>query len=237
MTIKAVLFDLDDTLYGSFAECDRCGLEAAGRYAAQAAGIPAAQAEEAMRNGRLMLRDTSKDEPESHDRTLFAKLGLEALGVNPIAHAEAMHDAYWEASFNQMVRREGVLELLTRLKAAGIPVGVCTNMFAGIQMRKLCRLGLADVCGILITSEEAGRDKPHPDIYQLALRRLGVSAEETLMVGDNLNHDIRGALHAGLHALWLNWQHNNLPMDEGEFSTAFSFPEAAAQILHLCGLE
>lgn len=135
--------------------------------------------------------------PESHDRVLFAKLGLEALGVNPIPHAEAMHEAYWDAVLGHMEIREGVLHLLTRLKAAGVPVGICTNMNADIQMRKLCRLGLADVCGNLITSEEAGRDKPHPEVFRLALRRLGSKAEQTLMVGDSLNHDVRGALAAG----------------------------------------
>lgn len=87
-------------------------------------------------------------------------LGWKALGVNPIPHAEAMHEAYWDAVLGHMEIREGVLHLLTRLKAAGVPVGICTNMNADIQMRKLCRLGLADVCGNLITSEEAGRDKP-----------------------------------------------------------------------------
>ncbi len=236
MTIKAVLFDLDDTLYSDFDTCDQLGMDAAGRYAAETIGIPAHKAAEAMCSGRMMLRDTSRDEPESHDRVLFAKLGLESIGINPIPYAEGMHEAYWNAVLDHMVIREGVLDLLTRLKAAGVPVGICTNMTAGIQMRKLCRLGLADVCGNLITSEEAGRDKPHPEIFQLALKRLGTKAEETLMVGDNLNHDVRGALSAGLPALWLNWKHKNLPFDDGEFLTAFTFPEAAAEIAHLCGL-
>lgn len=237
MIIKAVLFDLDDTLYGDFDVCDKLGLQAAGRYAEKATGIPAAKAAEAMHGGRLQLRETSRDEPESHDRVLFAKLGLEALGINPIPHAEAMHEAYWDAVLGHMEIREGVLHLLTRLKAAGVPVGICTNMNADIQMRKLCRLGLADVCGNLITSEEAGRDKPHPEIFRLALRRLGSKAEQTLMVGDSLNHDVRGALAAGLPALWLNWKHQPLPMDETEFLTAFTFPDAAAQIMRLCNLQ
>lgn len=237
MTIRAVLFDLDDTLYGDFATCDRLGLQAAGQYAAQAAGIPAAQAAEAMHRGRLMLRETSRDEPESHDRTLFAKLGLEALGVNPIPYAEGMHAAYWNAVLDAMQRREGAKELLTRLKQAGIPVGVCTNMMADIQMRKLCRLDLAEVCGLLISSEEAGRDKPHAPIFQLAVQRLGVPAQDTLMVGDSFNHDVRGALAAGLQAMWLNVHGAPLPVAETPAYVASDFPDAARQILRLCGLE
>lgn len=63
MIIKAVLFDLDDTLYGDFDVCDKLGLQAAGRYAEKATGIPAAKAAEAMHGGRLQLRETSRDEP------------------------------------------------------------------------------------------------------------------------------------------------------------------------------
>lgn len=236
MTIRAVLFDLDDTLYGDFATCDRLGLQAAGRYAEQAAGIPAAQAAEAMHRGRLMLRDTSKDEPESHDRVLFAKLGLESIGVNPVPYAEGMHAAYWTAVLDAMQRRDGVLELLTRLQQAGIPVGICTNMMADIQMRKLCRLGLAEVCGTLITSEEAGLDKPQAPIFHLAVKRLGVPAQDTLMVGDSFNHDVRGALAAGLQALWLNVHAQPAPVLDAPIYQASGFPDAAQQILRLCGL-
>lgn len=236
MTIKAVLFDLDDTLYGDFATCDRLGLQAAGRYVAQAAGLDASQAAEAMHRGRLMLRDTCKDEPESHDRVLFAKWGLESMGVNPIPYAEGMHAAYWETVLHTMERREGVFELLTRLKEANIPVGICTNMLADIQIRKLCLLGLADICGTLITSEEAGLDKPHAPIFQLAVNRLGVPAQETLMVGDNFNHDVRGALAAGLQAMWLNVHGQPVPVADTPAYIASDFPDAARQILRLCDL-
>lgn len=236
MTIKAVLFDLDDTLYGDFTTCDQNGLAAAGRYAEKAFGLDAETAKNAMENGRLQLRRTLPDEPESHDRTLFAKLGLEALGLNPIAHAEAMHEAYWAAVLSTMVRREGVMELLTKLKNSGITVGICTNMMADIQMRKLCYLKLEDICGRLFSSEEAGRDKPHAPIFHLALDRLEVEAQHTLMVGDNFVHDVEGAHAVGIHGLWLNIGQNPLPETSIPYLMATDFPDAARQILALCGL-
>lgn len=236
MTVKAVLFDLDDTLYGDFGTCDRLGLEAAGRYAEHAIGVSAATAARAMQSGRMHLRKTLRHEPESHDRTLFAKLGLEMLGINPIAHAEAMHEAYWKAVLDAMERREGVTELLTQLRQAGIPVGICTNMTADIQMRKLCRLGLADICGNLISSEEAGRDKPHPEIFALSLHRLQAAAPDTLMVGDNFHHDVIGALKVGMQALWLNHKNEPAGQTDAPIFVASDFPDAARQIVQLCGL-
>lgn len=236
MSIKAVLFDLDDTLYGEFPHCDRQGYLAAGRYGEQVCGVPSDCFIEALQWGRKTLSKRLPDEPEIHDRTLFAQLGMERLGINPLPHAEAVFEAYWGTVLDAMVLREGVADLLTHLKAHHIPVGVCTNMLAGIQMRKLCRLGIADLCGVLVTSEEAGRDKPHASIFRLALAKLGAAPEETLMVGDSFAHDVRGARSAGLEALWLNLKHAPLPAPDMPIHQAHTFPEAAAKICRLCGL-
>lgn len=236
MNIKAVLFDLDDTLYGDFATCDRLGMAAAGQYAQAHLGIAADTAVQAIVAARKQLRLALPAEPESHDRVLFAKYALESLGANPVAHAEPMHEAYWAAVLDAMVCREGVTDLLTQLKAAGIAVGICTNMMADIQLRKLVRLGLTDICGIVITSEEAGKDKPLPPIFELALSRLGVSADHTLMVGDNFRHDVFGAHGCGIRGLWLNWSGKPAPDADFNYLTAADFPDAAEQIIRMCGL-
>lgn len=236
MNIKAVLFDLDDTLYGEFEHCDRLGYAACGRYGETHLNIPAQTLMDAMQAAKKELYARLPDQPEIHDRALVAQLGLERLGINPLPHAEALFEVYWNTVLDAMVLREGADTLLRQLTQAGIPVGVCTNMTAAIQMRKLCRLGLADHCGALITSEEAGRDKPQPEIFELALRKLGTRAEETLMVGDNFHHDATGALGIGMQALWLNFKDKPLPASEKTYLTASSFPDAAAQILNLCGL-
>lgn len=234
MKIKAVLFDLDDTLYGEFPECDRLGYLAAGRYVEQRFGIPAETFGQAMRDARDTFRAELHEFPESHDRTLSAQRALERLQINPLPHAKAIHDAYWDTVIQSMRLRDGVIELLQLLHDNHIPVGVCTNMLADMQMKKLCHLGLADLCGPLISSEEAGRDKPHPPIFRLALKKLNASAEETLMVGDSFKHDMVGAVQAGMHGLWLNLKKADRPIPDLPIWEAYSFPEAAAQVRRLC---
>ena len=236
MTIKAVLFDLDDTLYGDFKTCDKLGLMAAGEYLSKEIGIDAKKAADAMNNGRELLRKHCPYEPEMHNRTLFAKWGLEAIGVNPFKYAQNMNDIYWNTVIDNMVIHNGVEKLLTELKNANIPVGICTNMLADVQMKKLCKLGLEDICGILISSEDAGRDKPHAPIFDLACKKLNVSPKQTLMVGDSIKHDIKGALDFNMQAMWLNWKGEAIPKLDKPFYVADNFEHAAKQIYTLCDL-
>ncbi len=236
MSIKAVLFDLDDTLYGDFKTCDRLGLIAAGEYLSKKIEIDAKKAADAMNNGRELLRKHCPYEPEMHNRTLFAKWGLESIGINPLKYAQGMHDAYWDAVIDNMTIHSGVERLLTELKQANIPVGICTNMLADIQMKKLCKLGLEDICGILISSEDAGRDKPYAPIFDLACKKLNVKHEDTLMVGDSIEHDIKGALSVNMKAMWLNWQDKDIPKLDSPFYVANDFENAAKQIRTLCTL-
>ena len=236
MTIKAVLFDLDDTLYGDFKTCDRLGLTAAGEYLSKEIGIDVKKASDAMNNGRELLRNHCPYEPEMHNRTLFAKWGLEAIGINPLKYAQNMNDVYWNTVIENMTIHSGVKELLTELKNANIPVGVCTNMLADIQMKKLCKLGLEDICGTLISSEDAGRDKPYAPIFALACKKLNVAPEQTLMVGDSIKHDIKGALDFNMQAMWLNWNNEIVPKLDAPFYVADNFEHAAEQIRTLCAL-
>lgn len=227
MNLKAILFDLDDTLYDGFIPGDREGFARCGQYAAAHLGIPAETFSAAMLRARQALKERLPREPEIHDRVLFAQHAMESLGRNPIPHAEILHDLYWSGVFDCIAVRPGVPAFLDELRARGITVVVCTNMLAGIQMRKIRQLGLADRVDFLVTSEEAGRDKPDAAMFQLALHKAGCSASEALMVGDNFRHDVSGAHQVGIAGLWLHVHGEPAPEADFPFAEAFSFTEAA----------
>jgi putative hydrolase of the HAD superfamily len=65
-------------------------------------------------------------------------------------------------------------------------------------------LGLGAYVDHVVNSARVGYRKPHPAIYRAALDRSGVPAEETVMVGDSVNHDVRGAERAGLRGVFLD---------------------------------
>jgi putative hydrolase of the HAD superfamily len=70
------------------------------------------------------------------------------------------------------------------------------------QLVKLLALGLRDMAEFIVTSEEAGAEKPNPAGVDLALARLGVPASGAWLVGDSLQRDVAAARARGLTAVW-----------------------------------
>ena len=94
-------------------------------------------------------------------------------------------------------------EVLTSLRERA-RLGVCSNFtHTPTAHRVLDRAGLASLMDAVVVSEEVGFRKPRPEIFRAALDRLGVSAAETLHVGDNLAADVGGAAALGMPSVWL----------------------------------
>jgi HAD superfamily hydrolase (TIGR01549 family) len=97
----------------------------------------------------------------------------------------------------------GALALLQALKPH-YRIGIVTNNRTAEQEEKLQFLGMTDLIDGLITSEEVGVPKPDPRIFEAALQRLGARPEDTVLVGDNWQADVLGALAVAIRPVWLN---------------------------------
>jgi len=84
-----------------------------------------------------------------------------------------------------------------------LTVGIGSNMTADWQYAKLKRLSLMAYVDFIVTSEEAGVEKPAAGFFQLCAEKAGHAPGECAFVGDNLNGDALGALDAGMVAFWL----------------------------------
>lgn len=228
MQLKAIFFDLDDTLYSSFQQGAQEGFARCGQYALEHLGV--SDFSERMQQARRAIAARLPGEPEIHDRALWAQYALESLGINPLPHIEALDRIYWQGVLTHTILRPGVPALFADLHAHGIRIGVCTNMLVGVQARKLLHLGIADQIDFLVTSEEAGKDKPHPAMFELALQKAGCQPDEAFMVGDSFEHDIRGAHAAGISGLWLHVQKDVQVTADFDFLESPDFQHAADQI-------
>ena len=99
---------------------------------------------------------------------------------------------------------DGAHELMEYLKQKGYRMHMTSNGFHEVQYKKLAACGLRDYFDTIILSEDAGANKPQKAFFDYALKVSGAQRQTTLMIGDNLNTDILGALGSGIDAMLVN---------------------------------
>ncbi len=201
--IKAVLFDLDDTLF------DRQRTQAAllevilNELPELFAGI------ERQKIGNAFFVSDLKSiavfetgAPQDVVRLTRARTFLEMLDLSP-EHAQKIAELYihhYPLVGRAMVGARSALTELSR----HYPLGLVSNGFADTQRRKLAALDLTHLFKCLVLSGEVGSRKPHPEIFQHAARLLDYSPRACLFVGNSYDHDIVGARTAGMQTCWYN---------------------------------
>ena len=207
--VKAVVFDIDDTI------CDSAGAFATGirlvvdRYMP---GLPEPQVQRAIEIWRA--------DPNKHyrrytrgectfDEQRFARANElnEEFGGPQITWDEYLDEwkpLFWNAFCSHWKAHPDVRPCLVLLESHGFRLGALSNASAELQTRKLTACGCVDDVPLLVTMDTFGFGKPDPRVFQEAARRLELLPDEVAYVGDEFDIDAQAACKAGLHGFWID---------------------------------
>ncbi len=190
---KAVIFDTDNTLY-FYESAHREATHAVEQKAVKMLGIKKETFCSAFGEARKETKNRLGNVASSHSRLLYMQRTIEILGLGTrILTTLDLEQTYWRIFLNNCKLFPGVLDFIQLLKSRGVVTANITDLTAQIQFRKLIYFGLDELFDYVVTSEEAGRDKPDRSAFELALTKLGFNPEDVWMIGDNPVSDMKGA--------------------------------------------
>jgi len=126
---------------------------------------------------------------------------LKKFNVENLELSNKLSTAYIELSPIQKVLFPNAVSVLGSLKDEGYQLHIITNGFKEVQYIKLANCGLIDFFDVIVCSEEVGKNKPNPEVFQHALRLANALPSQSVMIGDDLQVDILGASNVGMHTI------------------------------------
>ena len=211
---KAVLFDLDDTLYDDTASY-RHASERVARDIASECGVDA----EALRHAYVIEAESFWQSLHSGNlqkgtiglRQRMWSAAMRSLGVDDQVLAARAAEAFNHYRKERMELFPGSLELLVSLRERGIVLALVTNGLAETHREKIALLRLELAFDEIIIADEVGMAKPDPRLFAHVCERLGAPPSASVMVGDRFDRDVVGAQGAGLQSIWFNVRNEPIP--------------------------
>lgn len=209
----AILFDTDNTLY-PYAPAHTAAQAAVRAKVASTFSIKPEDFDKAFNEARKQVKTRLKHTASSHSRLLYLQRMLEIMGLgSQILWALDFEQTYWRTFLSSAILFDDVKELLDDVRRLGIPTAIVTDLTAQIQFRKVVYFGLDHYFDYIITSEEAGYDKPHKAPFELALEKMRPKGDCIWMIGDNAVNDIRGA-RENMNAVTIQKIHEGVEVGE-----------------------
>jgi len=134
------------------------------------------------------------------ERLLFP---LRPFGIDDESFAINLNEDFLTRTSTKTKLLPHAIEVLEYLRP-NYKMYILSNGFEEVQYRKINNSGLAPFFDGIVLSDDIGVNKPHPDIFNYALQKSGALRHETLMIGDSLEADIRGAKDSNIDQVWLD---------------------------------
>lgn len=210
MGYKDIFFDLDHTLWDYNTSAKQTLFELYDRYELSVAG---ASDKHLLLEAFLTINDGLWDKFNKGEiskyflRTQRFNMVFDKIRVNKRLFPQELISQFNHDYLHECPQKpnliDGALELLGKLED-NFNLHIITNGFNDIQQTKLERSGLAKFFKYVITSESAGAKKPYSKIFKFAFKTTNASLQHSIMIGDNLTTDIKGARDFGLDQIFFN---------------------------------
>lgn len=125
------------------------------------------------------------------------------LGDTLVAEESVIHNSSGQAITAEVV--EGAVEVLETIKKGGYKIAMIANADSVDARNIMITCGLEVYFDAMVISEELGIEKPAREIFEAALDKLKVKAENAIMVGNRIDADIVGANRIGMKSVWFKW--------------------------------
>lgn len=203
--IKAVLFDIDGTLY-DYNSSNKVAMNTLASYAKENFGWEKERTLTLLKETNSVITNELGQCAAIHNRLIRFQRALYNCGVPVFPHAMNMYNLYWDTLLSEAKTFDHIPETLSSLKSSGYKILAVTNMTAYMQFKKFEKLHLSVFFDYILSSEEVGSEKPEVQMFHKAATLCKTSVSECVYVGDSYKNDYCGAMNAGMKAVWFNYE-------------------------------
>lgn len=216
---RAVLFDLDDTLYDGSIPYVKAQDQILIFWQKKYSQFTINELRDEFEKWRAQTFEELRPSPSVGNRMIYIKKFFEYhhLPIDVEFLLEA-NKRYWNCFFRAIKIEKDLVSTLENIKSREMKVVVITGLTLEIQIQKIKKLNIHKYLDYMITAEEAGTAKPHPEIFEMVKKNIDTEFNEMIIVGDDIKGDIEGGKSLGLKTILIPNKFHEYT--QGEISSA-----------------
>ncbi|MFA5995915.1 MAG: HAD family hydrolase [Patescibacteria group bacterium] len=189
INVKAVILDLDNTLY-AYAPCNLAGQQAVIHWLNKKTQVTPLLLKQYYTKARKQIHKQLNGQAASHSRLLYLQHVIEQVyqQTRPQLTLQA-EQVFWRAYFKTMKLRPDIITLLNYLQQHHLKLAILSDLTTSLQLNKIKQLKLSSYFTYIVTSEEAGHEKPALHGMKLLLQKMRLHPSQVLYIGDSIKRD------------------------------------------------